>query len=123
MLLQKEINNGSIEINKYQDGEITVSNTVYKESILLTPQSLHLFQKAKSFSQLNIDDLIKILPSELEIVIIGCGKKQQFLTPKITQHFHNKGIAIEVMATRQACHTFKVLSYEQRKVVALLFPK
>jgi len=122
MLLQKELNQDAITIQSYQPGKIKISGNTYQQAILITSSELKGFEQANLFSELDIEQLIALLPQETEVVIIGCGEKQQFLAQKDIKRVNDLGIALEVMGTRQACHTFQVLTYEQRKVVTLLFP-
>ncbi|PCI73052.1 MAG: hypothetical protein COB38_01955 [Gammaproteobacteria bacterium] len=39
----------------------------------------------------------------------------------LIKYLNDKGIAIEAMASRQACHTYEVLAHDRRKVNALIF--
>ncbi|MFT6733606.1 MAG: hypothetical protein ACJAS9_001795 [Polaribacter sp.] len=39
----------------------------------------------------------------------------------LIKHINDKGIAIEAMASRQACHTYEVLTHDRRRVNALIF--
>ena len=57
-----------------------------------------------------------------EVVLIGTGKKQLFLPPKLMVMFYQEGIGFEVMTTDAACRTFNVLVSEGRNVVAALMP-
>jgi len=64
-----------------------------------------------------------MLPEGTEIIIIGCGENHQFLPQSEIKQINDIGIAIEVMATRQACHTFQVLTYENREINGGYFVK
>ena len=122
MLLQKENSDSQIRIKSYTDRKLTVSGKTYKEPILLSASELSLFDKTDQFSKLTAEMLLPSIPQLTEIIIIGCGENQQFLPMSEIKQINDKGIAIEIMGTRQACHTFQVLAYENRKVIALLFP-
>lgn len=122
MLIQKESPQGVISISAYQPGRITVSGKDYSTPIVLSKDTLTAFDTVKEFQLLTSEYLLAIIPKETEILLLGSGGKHQFLTPDKMAPIIKQGIAVECMSTRNACHTFQVLSYEYRKVVALLFP-
>ncbi|MDH5432432.1 MAG: Mth938-like domain-containing protein [Gammaproteobacteria bacterium] len=125
MQLQKEINPKINNIKSYQSGEINVNNQSYSTPILLNNSKIENFLQADRFNNLDSAQLLETVQEfsdELDILIIGTGDKHQLMPVSAMQAFIKAGIALEIMATRQACHTYQVLSYEQRKVVALLFP-
>ncbi len=121
MLFQKERNINPVNIKGYNEGELNISGQRFNSPVLLDASSIQPYH-SKSFSELDIDELIKRIPEETEVLLIGTGGQHMMLSPRIIKQFNDKGIALEVMATRPACHTFQVLVYEMRKVVALLFP-
>jgi len=55
-----------------------------------------------------------------ELIIIGTGKKQHFISPVILQPLLAAGIGIECMDTKSAARTYNVLMSENRIVVAAL---
>ena len=122
VLLQKEQNQNQIKIKDYKKGQLNVSGKLYDTPILLTPSALCTFDEVKLFADLTAEMLFPLIPKGTEIIVIGCGEKHQFLPQSEIKQINDLGVAIEVMGTRQACHTFQVLTYEYRKVIALLFP-
>ena len=56
----------------------------------------------------------------VEILLIGCGKKQAVLPPKIRMGLKEVGIGLEVMDTGAAVRTYNVLLAEGRRVAAAL---
>ncbi len=122
MLLQKEQKNSQLKIRAYQPGEINISGKVYRQPILISPSEINIYDDCSQFSALKIEQLLSHINDETEIIIIGSGEKHLFLASSAIKAINDKGIAIEVMGTRQACHTFQVLNFDNRKVVALLFP-
>lgn len=127
MLFQKEQNHGIYQIKAFNPGQIEVANkqlaeiVSYTQPILISAHSLSLFQACDNFAELSICSLKDLLDNDLEILLIGTGQKHQFLKPSDTAMLNQLGIAVETMATRQACHTFEVLQHDRRKVQALLF--
>lgn len=55
-----------------------------------------------------------------ELVIVGTGKKQVFLNPKILQPLIKAKIGFEMMDSQAACRTYNILMGEGRKVLAAI---
>ncbi len=122
MLLQKEATDAKVNIKAYKAGEIKLNIGIFKQVVFLVNGDKKDFNGAESFEKLSFDDLNKHLEIKPEVFIIGTGDKHQLLSSKITQQINAMGIAVEAMASRQACHTYQVLTYEQRRVYALIYP-
>lgn len=55
-----------------------------------------------------------------ELIIIGAGRRQQFLAPEIQHVFLQAGIGVECMTLDAAARTFNVLMSEDRRALAAL---
>ena len=122
MLIQKETSTSKISIKGYTPGSINVMGKEFEHPILLTADSLESFDETTNFLDLTKEQLESLVKKDTELLILGSGENHHFLSPKETASLIEKGIAVESMSTRNACHTFQVLTYENRRVVALLFP-
>ena len=122
MLLQKEKSQNQIKIKGYKNRQVNISGELYATPILLSAYKLSLFNAVEGFSELTAECLLPFIPKGTEIVLIGCGETHQFMPQNEVKRINDLGIAVEVMGTRQACHTFQVLTYENREIIALLFP-
>jgi len=122
MQLQKENNQTKVNVKSYQPGEIVLNVGRFHEVILLINGGKKDFSGAKTFAELSFSDLAGELAQKPEILIIGTGDKHQILPMTITKKINEMGIAVEAMASRQACHTYQVLVYDQRVVYALIYP-
>ena len=105
------------------DGRLKINGETHTEAVCLIegrclpanaarPQNL----TADSFS----DGLSKYAAPE--IILIGTGKTQQFLHPKLNAALAARGIGIEYMNTAAACRTLLMLQSEGRRVWAWLWP-
>lgn len=105
------------------DGRLKINGETHTEAVCLIegrclpanaarPQDL----TADSFS----DSLSKYAAPE--IILIGTGKTQQFLHPKLNAALAARGIGIEYMNTAAACRTLLMLQSEGRRVWAWLWP-
>lgn len=122
MLIQKEKTTCEISIKAYSPGNINISGQNYQSPVLVSPGLLTLFQPISEFALLKTEHLLSIIPKETEILLIGSGAQHRFLPTQEISPLLKQGIGVEVMATRQACHTFQILALEDRKIIALLFP-
>ncbi|MDQ7050894.1 MAG: Mth938-like domain-containing protein [Enterobacterales bacterium] len=120
MLIQKQDAEGQIIIKSYQPGLIRLNIGEFKQVILLQNGAMGVFDADASFDQLSPERLKDIIKDKPEVLIIGSGEKHQMLP--ISLAINQQGIAVESMASREACHTYQMLVYEQRRVYALIFP-
>ncbi len=118
---QKENNQNPVVIKGYANGLIKLADQECTAPILLETDSIKPFN-LNHLAELDLPALKEAISTDIEILIIGTGKDHQILSPKVIHFFNQHGIALEVMATRPACHTFQVLVHEYRKVAALLIP-
>ena len=122
MLIQKETSTNNINIRGYRPGAIRINDKDYQSPILVSAAKLEEYTEVASFHQLTAAKLRDMVNDDTELLLLGCGEKHAFLPPKETAELLQRGIAVESMTTRNACHTFQVLVYENRKIIALLFP-
>lgn len=70
-----------------------------------------------------LDDAPAALPPDApEVVLIGTGARQVFLSPDVIQPLIKLGIGVETMTTQAAARTYNILMSEDRHVLALLLP-
>ncbi len=68
-------------------------------------------------------DFLEMLASPAEILLLGTGSTLKIPSDALLRPLFTKGLGIEFMDTRSACHTFSILSSEGRKVVGCFFIK
>lgn len=98
------------DINKAQ--EITLDSLVKAASLIE--------KDTDPFAFLNEGSTGPIYENMPELIIIGTGKKQLFISPEVLQPLLSNGIGIECMDTQAAARTYNVLMSENREVVAAL---
>lgn len=101
---------------------IRIDEQTYTEAVLVTPERVVGTWAIEGVAALTAEQLQPIVDQQPELVLLGTGAKQVFLSPELMMVFHRAGIGIEVMDTRAACRTFNVLVMEERKVIAALLP-
>jgi uncharacterized protein len=97
-------------IQAFSPGEIKINDQIYTESIMLTADFQIL-----PWDGLNYEILLQGKP---ELVLIGTGATQSFLSPALMAVFYERGTGVEVMTTAAAVRTYTVLTSEDRKVSA-----
>ena len=107
-------------IRSISEEGITVVDTLYPNSLVLSASSLLADWPVTSLQELGEEQLQPILETDPEVVILGTGERQAFPPPKLVMKFYEKGIGFEAMTTQAACRTFNVLVSEGRDVTAAL---
>ena len=120
MPLAEEKITGRYSISAYSSGEIIVNETAYRESLILSPQSILCPWPVLSIDELNEANLQPILEMNPHVVLLGTGEHQKFPQAKIFALFGERGIGLEVMNNGALCRTFNILVAEDREVVAAI---
>jgi uncharacterized protein len=99
---------------------IQVVNDFYNSSIIVSTKQVIPDWPVSSIENITEQHLEKVLDLRPELVLIGTGARQAFLTPRQMMFFYSRNVGVEVMTTDAACRTFNVLVSESRNVVAAL---
>ena len=117
------IPSGRQVIEGYGDGGFRISGERYVGAVLVLPQrtlawpvSAIAEATSESLLALNADD------SDVELLLIGCGRSMAFIDPELRAQVREWGIVIDGMDTGAACRTYNVLLSEDRRVAAALLP-
>ncbi len=97
--------------------QITIGETTYKESVILTPEKLELWSVSQ-VSELKSEHFMNFASMDIEVLILGTGDTTIFPDPVITKPVMGKGIGVEVMNTTAACRTYNILCADGRRVAA-----
>jgi len=101
---------------------IQVVDEIYTVPVILSAQRVIPDWPVKRIQDIEDHHLDHILELQPEVVLIGSGAKQSFLSPRQMMFFYSRNLGVEVMTTTAACRTFNVLVSEARSVVAALIP-
>lgn len=105
-------------IKRYTSEYITINDTDYTKSVIVSPTVLLDNWQPQTFAELQIQDFEPILQLKPAIFVLGVGAQHQFPAPHLLQNLYKNHIGVEVMTTAAACRTFNVLASEGRTVVA-----
>lgn len=109
-------------VHSVSETAIRVVEQDYEGSVILSSEQLIHDWPITSFAALEAEHLDPVFDLKPEIVIIGTGKRQAFLSPELMMAFYRRGIGVEAMNTAAAARTFNVLVSEERNVAAILMP-
>jgi uncharacterized protein len=108
-------------ITSYGVGWIKLAGRVLKNPCIVTPSSISFDLLPSSVTALNIEHFKNVASLNPEIIIVGTGTKQIFLSDEIGSALASRNIGIEFMNTAAACRSFNVLIAEARSVVGVFY--
>jgi len=107
-------------ITGYGIGFLEVNQTPYSHALIVQPEGEVLSWPVEEIQDLSEDHFSMISALLPELVIVGTGKRQVFLNPKILQPLIKAKIGFEMMDSQAACRTYNILMGEGRKVLAAI---
>ncbi len=119
MLLSEEVAQGEYIIRGYTDDTVTINETVYCQSLVISSNRLLLDWRPKHIDELTAEDLQLLSSFKPELVLLGTGAQFKLLSPSLLKSIENT-FSIESMSTQAACRTYSALSSEGRNVIAAL---
>ena len=99
-----------------------VGDKIYGNSVVISSSELLPEWSPQNTDELCSEHFEAIFRQEPELVLIGTGEKQVFLSPELLAEFYQRGVGVECMNSMAACRTFNVLVSEDRRVSAALMP-
>ena len=121
MSLTLDDNSAVYQIRGYKPGQIQVNQQIFTNSIIVSPRELIEKWEPKQLSEMTHEHLLDAIKLKPTVLLIGTGEKLIFPPIELYGEFLNQGIGVEVMNTSAACHTYNILTAENRQVVAALF--
>jgi uncharacterized protein len=107
-------------ITGYGIGYIEVNSKVYPHALIVQPEGEISPWPVSAFADLSSDNLASLCVFKPELIIIGTGKKQQFLKPELIKPLIQAKIGFEMMDSQAACRTYNILMNEGRQVLAAI---
>ena len=107
-------------ITSYSATTISINESTYRQSLVLTAESIHSPWPVSALEHLNTENLAPIFDSRPVVVLLGTGEKQLFPDPRVFALFGEQGIGLEVMDNGALCRTFNILVAEDRDVTAAI---
>ncbi len=104
-------------IRRIEADAIWVNDTPLRGSFYMTARHLQPDWAPRSVEQLTREHLDGLLVLQPEVIILGTGAVQHFLSADLQGHVLSRGVGLEVMSNDAACRTWNVLTTEDRPVV------
>ncbi len=117
-----EVPQNQFFIRSISNKGIRVADDFYTRPFIISGQRIVPEWEVESIGDINEAKLQVIFDLQPEVILLGTGRNQVFLSPTTQIHFFRRSIGFEVMTTDAACRTFNVLAAEGRHVVAALLP-
>ena len=121
---------GRYTIRSYGPGEISVLRTtdsgvetpaeIMTQSLILTPAHVIRDWPPQQFDELtamHFDIFEQLRP---EVLLLGCGARQRFLSADLRRLLAQRGLNVELMNTGAACRIYNILLGDERNVAAAL---
>ncbi|MGW8247926.1 MAG: Mth938-like domain-containing protein [Acidiferrobacterales bacterium] len=105
-------------IRSHTDNSVTIGETIYTASLIISPGSLDDTWGPESAESLSATHVHALLRFEPELVLIGTGLRQAFPALEVLKPMVENQIGYEIMNTAAACRTYNILVAEGRAVVA-----
>lgn len=109
-------------VTAYDDQGVEINAIRFAHSLLVLPEIPPVTWPPNSFDALTAEHFAKISALNPDVVILGTGKRQRFIHPRLTAVLTDRRIGVECMDNQAACRTYNILMTEGRKVaLALIF--
>ncbi|MCS6944001.1 MAG: Mth938-like domain-containing protein [Sutterellaceae bacterium] len=107
-------------VTAYGSGYVEVNRIRYQHAIVLIPNEPVRPWPASDFESLRVEDFDAIRAYTPDVVLLGTGRQQRFLHPRLLTPLTQARIGVEMMDTPAACRTYNILMAEGRRVLAIL---
>lgn len=107
-------------VTAYDDTGIEINAVRYTYSLLVLPETKPVAWRATAFDELTEAHFDQIKLTEPDVVILGTGKRQRFVHPKLVRALTAQQVGVESMDNQAACRTYNILMAEGRKVALAL---
>jgi uncharacterized protein len=109
-------------VTAYDETGVEINAVRFSHNLIVVPESPPVAWSATSFDALAPEHVAEIAATNPDVVILGTGKRQRFIHPRIIAALTAKRVGVECMDNPAACRTYNILMGEGRKVaLALLF--
>lgn len=109
-------------VTAYDESGVEINLSRYRNSLVVMPEMPPFDWPVNSFDALTTENIAEINAAAPDVVILGTGKRQRFIHPKLVTSLTARRVGIECMDNQAACRTYNILMAEGRKVaLALIF--
>lgn len=111
-------------VTAYDDEGVEFNLIRYEHSLIVLPETAPTKWDVTTFEDLSASHFEQVAATAPDVVILGTGKKQKFIHPKLITALSAQHKGVECMDNQAACRTYNILMTEGRKVaLALILEK
>jgi uncharacterized protein len=120
----QSVNNHDYSIENYdqQKQQVQIQKQIYTQSLIVYQQNMHILN-IDNVQALKAEDIDICIQYQPELLIIGTGITQHFISPAIYANYLKHKMGVECMTNAAACRTYNVLLSEDRNVALVLIFK
>ncbi len=107
-------------VTGYDEHGVEINAIPFAFSLIVLPETAPTVWPVANFEALTAEHFAQIDATKPDVVILGTGRKQRFVHPKLTSILTSRRIGIECMDNQAACRTYNILMAEGRKVALAL---
>lgn len=107
-------------VTAYDDLGVEFNLVRFEHSLIVLPEVAPALWPVDSFEALSVEHFAQVAATEPDVVILGTGKKQRFIHPKLIAQLSAQHKGVECMDNQAACRTYNILMAEGRKVALAL---
>ncbi len=107
-------------VTAYDDLGVEFNLVRFEHSLLVLPEVAPASWDVASFDSLTAAHFEQIAAHQPDVVILGTGKQQRFVHPKLISVLSAQHKGVECMNNQAACRTYNILMAEGRKVALAL---
>lgn len=107
-------------VTAYDELGVEFNLVRYDHSLVVMPEAAPVAWNVTHFDDLNASHFEQIATYQPDVVILGTGKKQRFVHPKLINTLSAQHKGVECMSNQAACRTYNILMAEGRKVALAL---
>ena len=107
-------------VTAYDDAGVEINAKRFTHSLLVLPEIAPTDWPVTSFDALTAEHFAQIDATKPDVVILGSGKRQRFVHPKLITTLTSRRVGVESMDNQAACRTYNILMAEGRKVALAL---
>lgn len=107
-------------VTAYDDTGVEINAIPYAHSLVVLPEVKPVPWPVSSFDALTEEHFELVNQTNPDVVILGTGKKQRFVHPRLIKSLTAKQVGVESMDNQAACRTYNILMAEGRKAALAL---
>lgn len=111
-------------VTGYEQDWIEINAVRFDHSLIVLPEVAPVSWAVMAFDDLRAEDFEAIEAQAPDLLILGTGSRQRFVSPRLISGLISRRIGVECMDNQAACRTYNILMTEGRKVaLAVILPR